>query len=477
MNFSESYVTNAAGTSVGGNQPDYLSSLGGNIYMHEHSRRVSLDVSYFGQVDFYAKGSIPTQINNNLQAVANLDIIHDHVTLGTRAFAQPIVNSNVGIVTAGDRVVPDGFQNSYGYSVSPDFRFELGNFLVSETTPSFSQAFFTNPPGTLNIPVIPGLFGAQDTTSRFLSERISSGTDFDRLTWNLVGSVSETARTQSLLSEKVGVANLRYAIDREFSLIVTGGYDAISNSIPLSQDLSGPVALAGFGLTFGQNFSLQVEGGSKYNSPSFLGNLSYNITPRALLTASVDDTVQTPEGQLLNNLTNLTARPDGSLGSADVLGNGSPASLSTYSIQSQGGVGLDQTISRYQTAIVSFMEDFDRNHASVSAYATRKTILSGVFFGPPKTDSWGAIVSLGRDLTPLLNGTISGSYGRDNQFGGDAATYALQGRLSYSLSRQTGIYASVQYLERSSSASLQSLSPFTGSLSDFRATIGLSHQL
>jgi uncharacterized protein (PEP-CTERM system associated) len=476
VNFSESYVTNASGL-PGATQIDYLSSVGGGVALHEHSRRLSLDANYSGQVDFYAKGTLPTQINNNLQLVGNLDVIHDHLTLGARAFAQPVVVSSLGILTADNRVVPNGFQNSYGYYVNPEFQFKLANFAISETVPSFGQAFFTNPPGTQNFSLIPGLLGPQDTTSRSVIEKVSSGTDFDRLNWNLVASFSETARAQSLLSEKAGLANLRYALGYEFSLLATGGYDAISNTIPLNRNISGPVALGGFALVFGNDFALQIEAGQKYNSPSLLANLHYNITSRFLLTASVNDSVQTPEGDLLNNLSNLTARPDGTLGSADVLGNGSTSSLSSYSIQSPGNLSLDQNISRYQTAIISFTEEFGRNHASVSAFGTRRTILSGVFFGPARTDSYGTQILLGRDLTPLLSGTIGGTYSRNTELGGEAQIFQLQGGLSYSLSRQTRIYANAQYLERSSSAFLQSLSPFTGSLSDVRATIGISHQL
>jgi uncharacterized protein (PEP-CTERM system associated) len=477
VNVSGSYVTNATGL-PGASQMDYVSSLGASVYLHEHSRRASLDANYNGEADFYAKGTLPTQVNNNLQAVANWDIISDHLSLGAKAFAQPVLTSSLGVITADNRVVPNGFQDSYGYYVNPELRLSLGDFAVSETVPSFGQAFFTSPAGSSNFPLIPGIGGPEDTTSRSLTERISSGTDFDRFNWNLVGSLSETARSQSLLSEKAGAANLRYAVSYEFSLLATLGYDAISNSTLLNQNVTGPEALGGFGLTFGKDFSLQVEAGEKYNSPSFFGALHYNISPRTLLSASVDDTIQTPEGQLLDNLTNLAARPDGSLGTAqNVLGNGSPPSLSSFSIQSQGNLALDQNIARYQTATVSFAEDFERNHASASVFATRRTILSGVFFGPQKTDTWGMQLLFSHDFSHLLLGTIGGSYAMDNELGGHAQAFGTQAQMSYQLSRQTSIYLSAQSLHRSSSPSLLALSPLTGTVSDLRATIGISHAL
>jgi uncharacterized protein (PEP-CTERM system associated) len=398
--------------------------------------------------------------------------------MSAKAFAQPIIISDLGIATADNRIVPNGFSNSYGYYVNPDLRFHLGDLVTSETLPSFGQAFFTNPPGSLPILGIPGLTFPEDTTSRGLTQKFSAGTHFDQLNWDLVGSLSETARTQSLLSEKAGIANLRYGLGHQFSLLATGGYDAISNSTGLNQNVSGPVALGGFGLTFGQEFSLQAEAGRRYNDFSFFGSLRYEITPTALLVAEANDSVQTPEGQLLNNLTNLTARQDGSLGSArDVYGDGSPSSLSSFNLQSQGNFAEDQNIARYQTFTVSFSEDFTRNHLNLNADATRRTILSGVFIGPRTTESWAVQAVVARDLTPLLRASIGGSYGADNEFGGNGNTLGLNGQLNYQLSRQTGIYLGLQYRDRDSSPNLQALSPFTGDLSDFRATIGLSHTL
>jgi uncharacterized protein (PEP-CTERM system associated) len=477
VNVSDSYVTNATGFpgAAGG---DYLTTLGFSTYVHEHSRRLSLDGTYSFGADFYARNSIPTQISNNLQAVLNADVVPNYLTMSAKAFAQPIIISDLGFATANNRIVPNGFSNSYGYFVNPDLHFRLDSFATSETVPNFGQVFFTNPPGSIPILTIPGLNAPQDATVRGLTEKISSGTDFDRMNWDLIGSLSETARTQSLLSEKAAIANLRYALGHEFSLLATGGYDAISNSTGLNQNVSGPVALGGFGLTFGTEFSLQFEAGQRYNDLSFFGNLRYEITPSALLVATVNDAVQTPEGQLLNNLTNLPARQDGSLGAArDVYGNGSASSLSSFNLQSQGNVAQDQNIARYQTIIVSLSEDFIRNHVSLNANATRRTILSGIFIGPRTTESWSVQGVLGRDLTPLLRASIGGSYGVDNQFGGDGSTLGLDGQLTYSLSQQTSIYLSAQYRNRNSSPTLQALSPFTGNLSDFRATIGLSHAL
>ena len=58
-----------------------------------------------------------------------------------------------------------------------------------------------------------------------------------------------------------------------------------------------------------------------------------------------------------------------------------------------------------------------------------------------------------------------------------ARTFNVSGGIDYSLAPETSIYFRAIYLNRDSSRSLQSLSPFTGSLDDVRLTLGLTHQL
>jgi uncharacterized protein (PEP-CTERM system associated) len=388
------------------------------------------------------------------------------------------VLSNLGSVTANGTVSPNGYSNSYGYSVGPNITFGLGDFARSETNATYSAAYFTNPSGAFAFPVIPGVPGPQNTSTRTVTETLTSGPDFSRLNWTLAGVFNETDRPQGLFSEKAGVGTFEYAITREIALLATGGYDAISNTTPLTKDLTGPVAMGGFALTFGEDFSLRVQAGQKYNSASYLGTLRWSIGPTAAITGSATDSVTTPEGQLLNNLTSLTASRSGALTSrADLYADGSASSLSAFSVQPQGSQSFTQTIARYQQVNLDFARDFERDHFLIGAFGTRTTQLEGFFIGPQVTNSWGGRATLSHDITRELSGTIGGSYTDDQQLGGDAKTFMVDGQISYSLSPDTQTYFRVDYLNRNSSQSLQTLSPFTGSLDDLRFTIGFSHTL
>ncbi len=477
VNLSETYATNVAGF-AGNARSDWITLVGGSLQINEHSARVSLDASYHGSANFYANGNQSTQFINDLQAVGSVIAIPDYLTFVGRAFAQPVVISNVGVATANGSVASNGFRNSYGLSGGPDLTFHFGNFADSDTTANYGAAYFTNPGGNAALSAIPGVRGPQNMVMRSINETLTSGTDFSRLIWTLSGVLQELDRPQGLFSEKVGLGHFQYAITREISLLATGGYDAISNTTPLTRDVSGPVATGGVGITVGEDLYFQVEVGQKYNSASYQGVLRWNITPNAALTGSATDTITTPEGQLLNSLSNLTSSANGTLTSiANVYASGAASSLGSFSAQPSGSLSYNQNISRYQRIMLNYSQDFDRDHATVSLYGMKQTILDTFYFGTPNPSSWGAQANFAHDLTRLFTASVGGGYTNFQELGGHAQNYNIDGQLTYTLSPDTRVYFRTDYLTRRSSSSLQSLSPFTGNLSDVRVTVGLSHTL
>jgi hypothetical protein len=308
-----------------------------------------------------------------------------------------------------------------------------------------------------------------------VTQRFTSGEDFERLSWNAIGAFVETKRKQSLLSDKEGSSTLKYSFSHEFALLATVGYDAINNSTPLARNVSGLIAMGGFSLTLGPDLDLKVEVGEKFRDISYLGTLRYNLSPSASIVGSANDSITTPEGQLLDNLNNLIGTPNGELTSdQNLLGNGEPALLSNFDFQALGNLTFDQNISRYQSLQLAFLEDFERNHIDVSAFGYRRTFLSGVLIGPTRSDSWGARVKYSRDITPVLDGSVQGSYIVNQELGGIARIFTAGAEARYSMTREMKLSFRGDYVDRHSSTVLQNLSPFTGSLSDYRLTLYLS---
>jgi uncharacterized protein (PEP-CTERM system associated) len=476
INLSETYTTNSGGYSGGLNRDDWITNAGINLGLHEHSRRVSLDASYLGQIYYYARDTQSTQFTNNLQALATVSAIPDYVNIIGRAFAQPVVISNSGFVTASGIAGPDGYRNSYGYSIGPDITFRLGNFATSDLLATYGGAYFTNPAG-INSFTIPGVSGPEDVVMRSATWTLQSGPDFSRLQWTTVASFSEMDRSQGLLSQKSGLATFQYAITREISLLGTGGYDAISNTTPLFRDVSGPVGMGGIAVTL-PDFTFEFQVGEKYNSLSYQGALRWDIGPSSVLTGTATDGISTPEGQLLSNLSNLAASQSGALTTAgNIYANGSTGSLASFSAQSLGSLSFNQNIARYQRISLGYSQDFDRNHANLTVFGTKVTQLSGFFVGPPDQNSWGGQASFGHDISRLTTATLGAGYMTYEELGGESHTFNVSGQIDYSLAPETRVYFRTMYLNRDSSQSLQNLSPFTGSLDDVRLTLGLYHQL
>jgi len=500
VNLGETYTTNATGNSALGNQYDLLTSAGIQLDVHDHSRRVSFDAFYSGQVYYYARSSTSTQFTNDLNALATVIAIPDYLDVIGRAFAQPVVLSNSGFATANGIVGPNGYNNSYGYSIGPDVHFRLGNFARSDLLATYGGAYFSNPAGFNSIPprgfnsifptgfnsifpgfnntLIPGVAGPENITTRDVTETLRSGEDFSRLRWSIIGKFSETDRRQGLFSEKAGIANVAYAITPEISLLGTGGYDAIHNSYALTRDLTGPVGMGGFELTIGPDFDLMAEAGQKYNSLSFLGSLRWNISARSALTGLATDGVSTPEGQLLNNLSGMSASMNGALASAgNIYSNGTTSTLAAFSAQSLGSLSFTQSIARYQRVMLTYAQDYERDHANVTLYGEKLTQLDIFYFGPPVTTSWGVQASYSHNITRDITGMLGAGYGHFQELGGHSNNFNVSGQVDYNLGPRTTVYFRTDYFKRDASSTLQSLSPYTGSLDDIRLTIGLYRQL
>ena len=473
----ESYSTNPGGSSAGA-RSDWLTYAGIDLNMNQHSARVSLDAHYNGTVALYAGDTQRTQFYNDLQAAGTVIVIPDYVNFNASAFAQPVVISNIGFLGANNGVASNGYRNGYGFSAGPDITFRLGDFASSLTRATYGASYFSNPAGTGGFTGIPGVLGPQNTSMRSFSERLTSGTDFSRLNWTAVAMMQEMDRPQGLFSEKAALGHFQFAITREISLLGTGGYDWIHNTIPLNRDLSGVVGMGGLALTLGEDFLLQFEIGQKYNDISYQGQLRWNIGPTAVITGEATDTITTPEGQLLDSLTTLVSTSSGGLASSSALyANGTAATLSSFNAQPAGSLTYNQNISRYQRVSLAYSQDFPRDHATIRAYATRQTVLDRVFVGLPVNNSYGLTANFGHDLTRLLTATVGGGYTNYEEFGGHANVYNVNGGLNYTLSPDTNVRFRMDYLTRESNRTLQNLSPFTGSLDDLRITIGISHQL
>jgi len=478
VDLSETYTTNSYGYyTTGNNGDDLITQAGLFLDMHEHSRSVSIDASYGGQLYYYARDTQPVQFINDLQAVGQVIAIPDYLSFIGRAFAQPVVSSSSAFGSAYGIGSPNGYRNGYGYTVGPDITFRLGDFASSDTLATYSAAYFETPNGFDPTIVIPGVIGPQNTQIRSVQETLRSGEFFSRLQWTGVGTFMENESPQGLFSAKMGVVTFRYLIQRGFSLLGTGGYNALTNSIGFNRSISGPIAMGGVSYE-NENFSLEAQAGQRYNALSYEGTVRWNIGPTTAFTGVVTDGVNTPEGQLLSNLGGLTASLGGVLtNGSNIYANGSTASLTSFNLQQQGSLSFDQSVARYQRAVLTFLQDIERNHIALSAFAEKRTRLAGPIVGSDVSNSWGGYATYSRDVSRLTNASLYAGYTYYDELQGHSKFFNFGGQVGYSLSQQTSAYFRADYFKRETSPSFQSLSPITGGTDELRLTIGLSHRL
>ena len=100
----------------------------------------------------------------------------------------------------------------------------------------------------------------ENTTMRSVTEEISSGTDFGRLTGSSLDFSVKPPDNSLCFPKNRALRTGQYALSYEFSLLVTAGYDAISDThCLLLHNVSGPVALAGVGLTLDKTFRSRAK--------------------------------------------------------------------------------------------------------------------------------------------------------------------------------------------------------------------------
>jgi uncharacterized protein (PEP-CTERM system associated) len=359
-------------------------------------------------------------------------------------------------------------------------KFKLGDALVSELIVSQGGSFFSRANGSSPVPVIPGFANPRDTLSTTITERLSSGPFFDRFEWNLVGSYADTTgavatASKDDLSEETGLGTLGYAISHELSVFATAGYESIKSSVSLTKNLSGAVFLGGFRLNLGPSAQAQFQGGRQYNSTSYTGSLHYELTPTTGFVGNLTDSVTTPAAQLISALTNEVATPTGGYANGgDVFANGNVPTLATFNPTLLNSLSLQQQITRLRAGQIAFYEDWKRTHLAVTVEAESRDILSPLPAGVPHHgNALTGSVTASRDIRRNLKGSLSLSYGTDQEFGGRAGILTTTAALDYQLNEKMSAYLRSSYIDRQPSASLRALSPVTGKLDEARVSIGL----
>jgi len=494
VDVAQGYMTDATQTSSGAAKGDAFARGQLDLGLHYDSLRFKVDAHSSTNGFYFYTQHDSNQFNENLNLVANSELVPDHLFLNFNAFAAPVTLSRVGQISATPGFLSgSNNQQSYGYSANPVYKTHLGDYVTSETSLSESQLIFQQPStvGTATtIPVVP----LGNTTSSTISQGFSSGPYFGRLKWNVSAAYSDMEQPGQSQQETLGIASGAYAINRIVSALATFGYDQIRTSFPLTEDLSPLVALGGAKVAFGPRFTAAAAAGVSHGFPTYLGSLSWNVTGTFQIVGSLTQSISSSQGNILNNLSTLAVSSEGVFSDAQSYYWQNPQQafnpqFATISPVPVGGLAFTNGLARDRQANVSFIHADERNTYTLSLFGNLQdqlsapvlTAQSNCVTGQPSnclssnasSTLYGAQISASRQLRRALSGYVGLSYSVANEFGGSDRIFTAGAGLNYSLSPKTDAYLSTQYIYRRSIDQFISAGP----PSDASVIVGMRHRL
>ena len=413
--------------------------------------------------DAYARFSQLDNVTNRLSLTATGTVIPDQLFLNVSAFATPAILNRVQAISPNGGPVPTISDNdTYGYSVQPNYVFRFDNYATSTTSLRQGGFFVSAAPASGNSPLV---VQAQNTNSVNATEKIASGSYFSDMQWSLSGIYNKNNQKTGSQTQTQGTAEIDYQIDHSLAVFGTGGYSGFTATVPLNKNLSGPAGTLGLRLSNGPMFEVMAQGGVQNNLPTYVASLLWQITAMTTLTGSLTNSVSSPQGEILNNLSALAGSGPNAISnigagaspaidqvSSTLAGNENPATTSQVSTTSPipaQGLALDASINNSRTGTLSLMHQSERTQYSLTLTANTRDNLGGAIALPnQRTSLYEATVLAQRELRMDLTGHVSSSFSYANEAGGHDRIVTVEAGLSYALSKTLNIYLLDQYLYR-----------------------------
>jgi len=378
-----------------------------------------VDIAY----DYYTKntrlnGARPSAL---LRGFAH--VIEDTLTLDGRLATDVQQISNEERVPAIKRNLDSNQTQILNYGITPTLRGRFGN-VAGEASYDYSAVNFLDPP------VGNALVRAGDTRRHVGRARL--GTDestADSFVWRASGSY-ERAHVDNLLAptqpERASAeARGEYRLSAPFALVARGGYDWIEEpTLRIQPD--GAYALGGVIWRPSQRTLVRAEAGYRYHDFNAEGDIQYQASQAVTLSASYRRDIQTGQRILLDSLNGIGRDEFGNL------------------IDPITGLPPDPNAVQFDLTNQAFKRDefrvgihgrFQRNFYSASGNYERRSAdgLGG--------KAWSGSGTLGRDITPRLQGSVTAAYAKTTADAGvsfsvrDSKTTSASARVDYELSR------------------------------------------
>lgn len=370
---------------------DFITRVSPAISVRGTGARGSLNLDYAHDRSFYHRNTRDDADSNRLEGTGLVELWKHSFFIDGRASISQVVEDETEPTSRSVAGQDVNRTEARAYNVSPFFRHHFGTWVETETRYSYGGVMTEGDT-------------VEDTTTQSEQIRINSGRRFTFLQWSLSGLNSKTANEGAEPAERERRADLdfTYLLSRSISLTAGVGYEDIE-APDLTSQPKGITWRTGFTLQPTPRTSLRFSTGERNGDTNYDFEGSHALSPRTSIRASYNETIQTSQGQIRDNLNNLGFDPV----------TGEPINTQTRQpFGSDDAFGLTERTFR-QKRFSLFLDGTRR----------RNTFNFGLFWEERETETTntvetviGGSAGLSRRLSTRLNGGLSFSY-RATDFG------------------------------------------------------------
>jgi hypothetical protein len=449
VDLAQGYSTNAQAGGSGGGEGDTFTRGRVGVNFHYDKPRLFADLGYILTGSYWAKFHKLNHLSNRLNLASRLIAIPDMLFISANAFASPADLTRPGARSAsGEPISRYNTRDTYGYMVRPEFILHFKDYLTNTLSGSQGGVFFVTPSTSTTSPP-PPIVPAQNSLSTSVSDQLASGSYFERLRFELLGSYSQFSETVRTQRETQGLLSLYYSVTRYLTIFGSGGYSDFRSTQHLAKDLSGPTGIGGITLSDTPDFVLTLEAGTQNNFPTYLGMLHWSISPLTHLIINATNGINTPQGEILARLSQTGSYGDGNFND---MGTGlGTVPTNGYAPFPPGGLALDNSLNRVQSIEGNLVHTDEINTFTVGAFANARDRLD-VPPGQPitRTSVYGFRGAASRKLGTDTTATLSATYSLGNEFGGHDRVFYGDAHINHRLSETLDLYLTNHYTRRDS---------------------------
>ncbi len=314
VSFGETYTDNVRLSNTN-KRDDWVQSIQPRLQLTTEGRRITADIT--GGVDYlYFDRLNKDDLRPDVQGTATIDAVPDLLRIQANVSVTQRLINPAGVFSISQFNDTTNRQTLQLYSAGPTLYHRFGGFTDAQLTYQFS---FTN---ANRINQVVGGPLTQTLSNRYLHNLLfqaDSGDDFTRFTWSATANyLNSTARNRSttpptsrnrerFLSQVTG----NYEINSTLAAIVQGGYDYIGGvaTVGPGRPLRGGFWYEGGFQLNGPRTTFQFLAGRRFGGLAIDANLTYRISSRTSLSASVTQDITSSAARLIS-LLGLAAASD-----------------------------------------------------------------------------------------------------------------------------------------------------------------------